>query len=162
MAITGYIIDKVDSKFLTFTYYQGLSNSVSAEYHDQGIHGRSEPHSVYVKTGPDTYQFNLTFAASDSEGDSRTAEDVWNDYLFLKSFQFPDYSSGKQGPVKPAHEVIIRIGNFFRKEGVIRDPSFDLNATTDTKGFPHQIKCTFTFRVIHKGAIDLYDVRNGL
>lgn len=160
--VTGYIIDKVDSKYITFKYYQGLSNSVSAEYNDQGIFGRSEPHSVYSKTGPDTFQFNLILTTGEEEGDTGTTDELWADYLFLKSFQFPDYGNLKDGPIKPPHNVIIRIGNFFRKEGEIRSPVFDLDSPTDSRGYPYIIKATFTFRVVHKIPVDINDIRNNL
>jgi len=160
--VKGYVIDRDDGTRIEFRYFQPLSEDVAAEYDEMPVRGRSEPHSFYSQTGPDTWQFSLKLMASVDQGDGGTPRKIYDDYLFLKSFQYPDYGPSFVGPVKPPRQAIITIGTFFRKKGQIRTPSFTFNAPYDENGFPHSIDCNFTFRVINDLPLSFSDVRRGI
>lgn len=160
--IIGKIIDKVDRNFISFVYYSGLGNSVEAQYTEENVRGRSEPHDFYQFTSADVYNLSIQLVASYMEGDNRTAKDVHKDYLFLKSFQFPDYGENNIGPVKKPHEVIIKIGNYFRGEGTIRTPRFNLDSIVDEDGYPYVVGCEFTFKIHRPQLADYLGIRGGL
>jgi len=160
--VTGYIISRLDGERMSFKYFRPLSEDVAAEYEDVGIRGRSEPFSFYAQTGPDMWAFELKLMASVDQNDGGNPRRAYDDYLFLKSFQFPDYGPGFAGPVKPPPQAIITVGSFFRKKGEIRQPRFTFNFPLDENGFPHSIDASFTFRVINDLPLDFRDVRRGL
>lgn len=164
--LIGYVID-YDTRdhgkavdYVTFEYFQDLDNSVAATYTDQDVHGRSEPHLFYGNTGPDTYNFEIKLVASVNEADGGTTKSIYDSYLFLKSFQFPDYGEGNYGPPLPPHQVIISIGKLFRKRGVIQSPSFTLHSPYDEDGYPHSITARFTFRVVNPTPLSYRNVRS--
>lgn len=157
--VVGRIIDKITRKSVEFKYFSGLGNSLSANYEEEdGIIGRSEPHTYYRSTGADTFNLTIQLSVGAEQKDNRTTKDVYDDYLFLKSFQFPDYGNNKAGPLKPPHEVILIIGNFLRKTGIIFSPTFKLDSVADENGYPHVIEVAFTFKVINKTPLDCNDI----
>lgn len=162
MLIDGFIQDREDlTKSIKFLYFQEITNNVNANYEETDIRGRSESHPFYLSTSADTYNLDIKLVASVDENDAGTTKKIHNDYLFLKSFQYPDYLTGDGGVFKPPRQVIIVIGSFFRKRGIIKEPSFVFRSPYDEKGFPHAIDCAFTFRAVHYPALGLEDIRRG-
>lgn len=162
MVVEGFVIDREDGTRLKFLYFDPISEDVSADFEEVPVRGRSEPHVFYSQTGPDSYSFNIHLHASVDEYDGGTPQRIHSQYLFLKSFQFPDYGPGYLGPIKPPHQVIILIGQFFRKKGIIKQPGFTFHPPYDTNGFPYHIECRFTFREINDTPRSYDDVRSGL
>lgn len=161
----GRLIDLVDRTQIEFRYLNAWSNEVAAQYEEGGVvRGRTEPNHFYSHTGSDTYSFTIQLAASSDEGDRRTADDVWSDYLFLKSTQYADYrppgSQLKIGPVKPPHLMLLIIGSV-RLKGTVRNPSFKLDGPVDENHHPYIIECSFTFVIENEEVPDLYDIREG-
>jgi len=159
--IDGFIIDRSTGDRIKFKYFDPLTENVRAEYDEAPVRGRSEPHLFYQQTGPDNYNFSLKLVASVDEVDGGTPQQIHQQYLFIKSFQFPDYGQGYLGPVRPPHHAIILIGRFFRKKGAIQDPSFTFSFPLDENGYPYQIECRWTFRVLNDRPLDYMDVRTG-
>jgi len=162
MVVQGYITDLIDGTSIRFLYFEPITENLDAQYDEPPVRGRSEPHLFYSQTGADHYSFNITFAASVDALDGGSTEMIYTQYLFLKSFQYPDYGLNNVGPVQPPHKVAITIGRFFRKKGVIIQPSFNFHPPYDTNGYPHRIECQFTFRVINDTPLSLSDVRRNL
>lgn len=164
--LEGQIIDRggageLGGDRIIFKYYQPITDSVEAEYDEVGVRGRSEPYVFYTQTGPNTYNFDIRLAASADEADEGSTRRLWSDYLFLKSFQYPDYGPGNVGPVSPPRQVIIRLGTTFRHRGVIKSPSFTLLEPYDELGYPYLIDCQFVFRVINDRPLSFRDIRSG-
>jgi hypothetical protein len=159
MSIKGRIIDKTTKKSMEFRYFSGLGNTIAANYEEEdGVIGRSEPHVFYKNTSADIFNLTIQISASSEEKDTRTAKDVWDDYLYMKSFQLPDYGSNRSGPVKPPHQVILIVGNgFFRKTGIIKTPTFKMDGVADENGYPHVIEISFVFQVISQTSSSLMD-----
>lgn len=162
MLVKGYIIDVTDTgKSISFDYFKPLNEDIAAEYEDASVRGRSEPHSFYAQTSADTFQFEIQLVASTNEGDSGSPKDIYDDYLFLKSFQYPDYGDNYTGPVRPPRLAKIVIGNFFRKKGQIRSPGFTFNMPLDEEGYSYVIDVRFSFRVVNDIPLDFRRVRQG-
>jgi len=143
-----------------FKYYEDIENSGYDPLYDESIvRGRSEPHLFYSHTGADKYNFTLKFAASVDEADGRNARQIWNEHLFIKSFSYPSYGIDRKGPMRPPRKVIIQIGSWFRKRGVIESPSASFSKTCDLEGYPLFIDERFTFRVINVIPLDMFDIR---
>jgi hypothetical protein len=159
--IYGHIIDLITQSAIQFQYLSGISNAVSAGYEPVPVPGRSEPHLFYTSTDSDNYPIKIQLSASSEEGDNRTAKDVWAEYNFIKSFQFPDY--GFSNYFKPPHMVRIIIGNYFKKNGIIKEPNFDWsNSPVDVDGYPYVMEASFNFIVVNKTPLSYSDIRAGL
>lgn len=160
--IEGNIVDFDHRElYIKFYYMSGLTNTVEARYEEVSVPGRSEPHVFYTDTTLDRYDVSIQLASSVSESDIRTAKNVWYEYEFLKSFQFPDYGGYlRGGPVKPPHRVILTIGNYFSMLGIIRSPVFDWkDSTVDLDGYPHIINCSFSFFAINDTPLGMAEIR---
>jgi hypothetical protein len=161
--LEGHIIDfesRGDS--IKFLYYGDIQNAVEPVYEESAVRGRSEEHIFYSHTGAETYNFEIRLAASVDERDGGTTRKIHDDYLFIKSFAYPDYGTGLKGPVKPPRKAIITIGTWFNKPGVIKSPNGTFVRPFDANGFPYIIDVTFTFRVVSPTPRDLFDIRAGL
>ena len=170
MPLIGTIVDLDEERgrkrghvtSMDFLYFGPITNNVAAEYSEEPVRGRSEPHPFYSGTGEDTYSFSIKLMASVDQGDGGTPLKAWNSYLYLKSFQFPDYGENNQGPIRPPRQCIISIGKLFRKRGIIKQPSFSFNPPYDADGYPHSIDCSFTFRVFNEVARSYTDILSRL
>ena len=161
--LVGKIIDYTkDSKTVEFLYYNDISDNYGAVYDEPDVRGRSEEHIFYQSTKANTYSFDIQLVASVNQADGGTPEKIYNDYLFIKSFQYPDYGLGYNGPILPPRKVLITIGKFFRKQGVITEPSGTFLKPYDENGYPYVIEVRFTLRVINPRPLDLNDIRRGL
>jgi hypothetical protein len=165
MPVEGHIIDPDatggEINRVKFLYYQDIENSIEATYDEVGVRGRSEPHPFYLETGPDIYTFDIKLVASVNESDDGSTSKIHNDYLFIKSFQYPDYGIAASGPIRPPRQAIITIGRWFNKKGIIKSPSFVFHAPYSSEGFPQSIDVRFTFRVTNTIPLDMTDIRTG-
>lgn len=168
--IEGYIIDYEFRKNLgaggrshiKFLYYDDIENSADAVYEEQVVRGRTEEHIFYSHTTRDTYRFSIQLAASVDQADDGNAKKTFNDWLFIKSLQYADYGPANRGPVKPPHRVIISIGRWFKKMGIIKTPAATFSKVCDENGYPLFITVRFEFGVINPKPLGLFDVRGGL
>jgi len=167
MAVEGHIIEypegyDTSGRSLKFLYFNEIEDLVAAQYDDAVVRGRSEPHLFFSHTSANTFAFSVQLAASVDESDNGDPKILWDDYLFFKSFQYPDYGDDDKGPIAPPKKAIITIGNWFRKVGVIRDPSGTFKPPYDSDGYPYHIDIRFTFRIINPVPLSMFDVRFGL
>lgn len=171
MPVEGFIIDRLGNRGITlrssnrtitdrvkFLYFQPISNEVNANYDEASVRGRSEPHPFYIDGSPDNYQFNIRFESSVDEADGGSAKKVEDAYLFVKSFQYPDYGDPPQGPVRPPRHCIITIGTWFRKRGIIKNFSAQWGNTYDPEGFPHRVDISFILRAFNPQALGWRDI----
>jgi len=161
MPVEGHIIDYVTKDSVKFLYFEDIDNNVGAVYDEVDVRGRSEGHMFYSHTGPDTYSLSIRLAASVDQYDKGDAKQLWSDYLFIKSFQFPDYGGDSMGPVLPPRKAIIQIGKWFKKVGAIVQPRGSFLSPYDEDGYPMVIDVQFTLRVINTTPLDLYQIRIG-
>jgi hypothetical protein len=160
--ILGYIIDRLTGESITFRHFEPLTeDGPAAQYDETGVRGRSEPHVFYTQTGEDTWSWDIKLVASVEQRDGGTARQNYQNYLFLKSFQYPDYGENNSGPLKPPPQAIIVFGRFYRKKGIIKNPSFTFSRTIDEDGFPMVIECRFSHRIVNDTPLSFRDVRNG-
>ena len=158
----GYIIDVEDTgKSVRFSYYENIGNSIEPVYDDVAVRGRSEEHIFYSHTSAETYSFSIRLAASVDEADGGTTKKIWEDWLFIKSFAYPDYGRAARGPTKSPRKPRITIGTWFKEEGVIRSPQATFVPPYDEQGFPHIIDVQFTFRVVSSKPRGYSDIRAG-
>ncbi len=171
MPVEGFIIDRTANRSVSrrssiratidrvkFLYFQPISNDYNANYDEAGARGRSEPHPFYIDGSPDNYPFNIRFEASVDEADSGNAKNVQDAYLFVKSFQFPDYGDPPQGPLRPPRHCIITIGNWFHKRGILKNFNAQWGNTYDKEGFPHRVDIQFTLRAFNPEAQGWRDI----
>jgi hypothetical protein len=146
---------------INLPYYEDIEESGGvATYEDQIVRGRSEEHIFYSNTSADLYNFTAKLVASVDQGDGRNAKTIWKEYLFLKSFQYPDYNYGK-GPVGSPRRALITIGKWFNYMGVIKDPGATFSRICDEDGYPLVIDIRFMFRVINTTPRDYRDILSG-
>lgn len=158
--VEGSIIDFEDpTKVLKFLYFDTITEDFGANYDPQSVRGRSEPHMFYSDSNSNTYSFTIKLVASVDEADQGTTNKLYEDYLFFKSFSYPDYGENNQGPVRPPHRVIMMIGNWFNEMGIIIQPRVTHSQVCDSKGFPLFLDVSFTFNVINKTPKSYLDVR---
>jgi len=162
----GYIIDQsqkcIGKRSIQFKYINGITNNVEARYEDISIPGRSEPIPQYDSTGYDIYPITIQLATAEEEGFRTTAEDTWSDYLFIKSFQYPEYGPTWRIARKPPHLALLSIGNKFLQVGQIRGVNGDWSESPiDENGRPHIIKVTFNFYVLHEEPLSYEQVKAG-
>lgn len=159
MPVEGAIIEYPTGKSIKFLYFSGISEPTEPQYEEATVRGRSEEHIFYSHTSANALPFAITLAASVDEKDNGTAKKIWADYLFIKSFGFPDYGEDNKGPVRPPKKAIITIGKWMRKLGVLRSINGEFQPPYDEDGFPMIIQVTFNLRVINATPLSLFDVR---
>ena len=159
MPVEGAIIEYPTGKSINFLYFGNISEAVEPQYEEATVRGRSEEHIFYSHTSAATLPFAITLAASVDEHDNGNAKKTWLDYLFIKSFGYPDYGVDNKGPVRPPKKAIITIGKWLRKLGVLRSINAEFQAPYDEDGLPMIIQVTFNLRVINAAPLSLYDVR---
>lgn len=167
--VEGYIIDYQLRDFseaavtgknaVKFLYYEDIEGGVDPVYEDQSVRGRSEEHVFYSHTGGEVDSFSLRLPASVDQSDNGSNLETWKQFLFIKSFAYPDYGVNNQGPVLPPRKAIITIGKWYRKVGVIRGLSQTYSKVCDSEGYPHLIDVRFQFRIINHRPLSLHDVR---
>jgi hypothetical protein len=162
--IIDYESDQFPSKlvgkyFVKIKFYEDIEGSVSPVYDEVSVRGRSEEHVFYSHTGGDNYNFNLRLAASAEQNDGSNAEEIYRDFLFIKSFNYPDYGINNQGPLLPPRKAIITIGRWFKKVGIIKDVNETFSKTCDENGYPLIIDVRFQFRVINLRPMSMRDIR---
>jgi hypothetical protein len=149
--VEGYIVDFEDTtQVVKFLYYEDITEDFGANYDAQSVRGRSEPHIFYSDSNPNTYTFQIKLAASVDEKDHRDAKQIYKEYLFIKSFSYPDYGIQGAGPVRPPHKVIVHIGDWFSEMGIIIQPHAVHSKVCDEDGFPLFIDVSFTFQVVNQ------------
>lgn len=166
--VKGSIIDyevrrrgyaNIGRSFIDFFYYEDIDGGVDPVYEEQVVRGRSEEHILYSHTGAESDSFAIKLPASVDESDNGSNEETWKQFLFIKSFVYPDYGEQGLGPILPPRKAIITIGSWYRKVGVIRGLSQTYSKVCDAKGYPHLIDVKFTFRVINLKPLSLRDIR---
>jgi hypothetical protein len=145
--------------FVKFLYYEDIEGGVDAVYEEQSVRGRSEEHVFYSHTSGVIDNFSIRLPASVDEKDSGNAEKSYKDFLFIKSFNYPDYGINRQGPVLPPRKAIITIGKFYKEVGIIKGLSYTFSRTCDFLGYPLVIDVRFAFRVINAKPQSLQDIR---
>jgi len=160
--LIGYVIDYESKESISFLYFDDIDGGPEPQYDEQPVRGRSEEHIFYSHTTAEAYNFRIHLHASVDESDRGTTRQNYKNYLFVKSFAYPDYGVDTKGPLLPPRKAIITIGEFFRKTGVIKAPTASFKRPFDENGYPHIIEVGFTFRVIHSRPLDLHDIRAGL
>lgn len=170
LGVEGHIIDydvrrdptrNIGRSEVKFLYYEDLETGFDPVYEDQSVRGRSEEHIFYSHTSGETYSLSIKLVSSVDEGDGKTAKDAFKDYLFIKSFAYPDYGAAFQGPTLPPRKALITIGKWFRQVGVIRSPAATFSKVCDEDGYPHTIDVRFQFRVINHRPLSMRDIRAG-
>jgi hypothetical protein len=160
IGVEGKLIDYEDiANHIVFLYYEDIDEGYDPVYEDQVVRGRSEEHSFYSHTSAESESFAIRLAASVNENDESDAKKIWNDYLFIKSFAYPDYGIGNLGPIKPPRKAIITIGRWLRKVGSIRSPSATFSKVCDEDGYPLIIDVKFQLRVINPSPRSFREVR---
>ena len=162
MPVTGYIIEYPTGKNISFEYFEDIEDNVEAQYDEGVVRGRSEEHAFYSHTTANTNSFQIRLVASVDESDNRDAKKIWNEYLFVKSFQYPDYGPSRKGPIAPPKKAIITIGSWYRNTGIIKGVQGTLQKPYDEEGYPMIIDVRFTFRIVRAVPASLFDIRAGL
>jgi hypothetical protein len=163
--LSGFIIDLNipgtgnPVKSVEFKYWGDLSTAVEPIYDEATVRGRSEEHLFYSHTQAENIPFQIRLATSVDEADGGTPQQIWDDWLFIKSFGYPGYGAGGRGPITPPRKARIVIGTWMKEDGVIKSPSAAFLKPYDENGFPHIIDVTFIFRVINRKPRDWADVR---
>jgi hypothetical protein len=167
--VEGYVIDyesdlfpsKLIGKYhVKFLYYEDVEGGVEPTYDSVMVRGRSEEHEFYSHTSAENYNFSIHLPASVEQADDSNAEKTYQDYLFIKSFAYPDYGINNQGPILPPRKAIITIGNYFKKVGLIKSPTWTFSRVCDPNGYPLFIDMRFAFRVINIRPMSLRDIRS--
>jgi len=168
VGVEGHIIDYdarrspsrgTEKDSVKFLYYEDIETSVDTVYEDQSVRGRSEEHVFYSHTSGESYSFSVRLPSSVNESDGSNAKKSYQDYLFIKSFAYPDYGPSFTGPTIPPRKAIITIGRWFKEVGIIKSPSATFSKVCDEDGYPHLIDVRFQFRVINSRALSFRDVR---
>jgi hypothetical protein len=169
MPVEGHIIDyevRRDASrqikgrsSIRFLYYEDIEANVEPVYEEQSVRGRSEEHVFYSHTSGEVNSFSIRLPASVDESDNRTPQQTWKEYLFIKSFAYPDYGESFKGPILPPRKAIITIGKWYRKVGVIKSPSATFSKVCDEDGYPLIIDVRFQFRIINSRPLSLRDIR---
>jgi hypothetical protein len=159
--LEGNILDLNDKRsFIRFWSFDPPTVAAEPQYEHQPVHGRHAPYRFYSSTGPETWEFHIHLRGSVEGGDKRSNEDPWKEHLFLKSLAYPDYGSGKKGPIKPPHAVLVTWGLSINLQGVIKTPRFTWVPPYDENGYPWGIDVTFTLEVDQQTTpFDYRDVR---
>lgn len=160
--IKGEIADLevAPSASISFYSFAPPTMSVDPQYDHQPVHGRWAPHRFYSATGPELWEFQIHLRGSVEGGDKRSNQDTWKEHLFLKSLAFPDYGSGKRGPTKPPHTVLVTWGLAIMLQGVVKNPRFIWVPPYDENGYPWGIDASFTLEVDQQTTpFDYRDVR---
>jgi hypothetical protein len=156
------IIDTVDGSQIQTRFFSVGPNNVNARYESVSVPGRSEPYKFYDATDFDMYSVNLQLVSLEEEGSIHTIDQVWNEYLWLKSFQYPQYGNTWLQARKPPRQIHLVIGSGYYKTGTIESPSFDWSESPlDERGKPHIIKVNFTLNVINSQPLSFEQVRAG-
>lgn len=167
--VEGYIIDyesdlfpsKLVGKYhVKFLYYDDIEGGVDPAYDDVTVRGRSEEHAFYSNTSAENYSLAIHLPASVDSADDGNAEKIYQDYLFIKSFAYPDYGINNQGPILPPRKAIVVIGNYFKKVGLIKSSSWTFSRVCDPNGYPLFIDMRLTLRVINIRPLSLRDIRS--
>lgn len=170
VGVEGHIIDydarrnpsrNIGRSSIKFLYYEDIETAVDTVYEDQSVKGRSEEHVFYSSTGGENYSFSIRLPSSVNESDDGNAKKSHQDYLFIKSFAYPDYGPSFKGPTLPPRKAIITIGRWFKEVGVIKSPSATFSKVCDQDGYPHITDVRFQFRVINSRALSFRDIRAG-
>lgn len=166
--VEGHIIDyevrrnpvlSTDRQSVKFLYYEDIEGGVDPVYEEQSVRGRSEEHVFYSHTSGENDSFSIKLPASVDEADTRDAFLNWQDFLFIKSFVYPDYGQGFRGPILPPRKAIITIGRWYRKVGVLKGFAYTFSKTCDERGYPLIIDIRFQFRVINARSLSFRDIR---
>lgn len=162
LGIVGAIIDYetrhrgLGRSSIQFLYFDAIDSGAEANYDEQMVRGRSEEHVFYSHTTGESDSFSIKLPASTQQGDEGDAKKTWQDFLFIKSFSYPDYDGGL---VLPPRKAIITIGQWYQKVGVIKGLAYTFSQVCDEDGYPHVIDVRFQFRVIHARALGMRDIR---
>jgi len=166
--VEGHIIDydvrrdpsrNIGRSSIRFLYYEDLDTGFDPVYEEQSVRGRSEEHLFYSHTSGETYSFAIRLVSSVDEADGRTAKRAFQDYLFIKSFAYPDHGPAFQGPTLPPRKALITIGKWFKEVGVVKGPGATFSKTCDEDGYPHVIDVKFQFRITNTRPLSLRDIR---
>lgn len=163
--LKGFIIDLNipgtgnPTKSIEFLYWSDLSTSVEPVYDEAVVRGRSEEHSFYSHTSAENMPFQIRLVASVDGSDGGTTKEIWDDWLFIKSFGFPGYGAGARGPITPPRKARIVIGTWFKEDGLIKSPSATFLRPYDAQGYPHIIDVTFLFRIVSRKPRSYIDIR---
>lgn len=167
--VEGYIIDYgvrkrglssySDRDHVRFLYYDDIEGGVDPVYEEQAPRGRSEEHVFYSHTSGQNDSFSIRLPASVNEGDTGDAKQTWRDFLFIKSFVYPDYGESGVGPIYPPRKAILRIGGWYRNVGVLKSFAYTFSKLCDADGYPLIIDVRFQFRVINAKPMSLRTIR---
>lgn len=170
VGVEGYIIDYgarvrgfnafgSGRDFVKFLYYEDIEGGVEPTYEETAVRGRSEEHIFYSHTSAQADSFAIRLPASVDDSDDGSNLKTWQDFLFIKSFVYPDYGEDNQGPIMPPRKAILQIGNWYRHVGVIKGFSYTFSKVCDARGYPHIIDVRFQFRIVNIRPLSLKDIR---
>ena len=114
---------------------ESIEDSVSAEYDDVSILGRSSPHKAYSGTSGRSISLDLQFIASVHVGDVRPGQNAYvlleNKLRFLRSLAYPSYTSSV---VRPPTRCLVSIGEWLKFECICSSVSITRNRPWDIEG----------------------------
>lgn len=157
----GYLIDMKNGGEFKF-YIPEFSESAGSQWSDISIRGRSVSVKTYESTNSRSVTISLDLYAGAGlyEREKGTKEDVvgilHKDLAFLKSLEYPDYSSAA---ILPPPTVHLILGSAFNLVGVVSNVSVEHKKPFDEQNRAMYASVSFTITQTEVNPPDLYDIR---
>ena len=141
-------------------HYEQINDSVSAEYADVTIRGRSQPFVHYVHTGTNKISFEGKLVAGADSLGLKSANAVWQDALMLKSWMYPSYVDGR---VKPPPLLQLDVGTTYQGvKGIIRSLDLTEERPWTLDHLPYVVTVNIEFEILYSTPVDRDHVREGM
>lgn len=160
----GYLIDMVNGGEFKF-YVPEFSERAGANYGTVNIRGRSVTIQDYTSTNSRSISIALelyagegVYKAKSGESGEDTVSRMHSDAFFLKSLEYPDYSSAV---VLPPPTVHLILGSAVNIAGIVSDVSIEHKKPLDSQNRAMYLKVSFTVTQTAINPPSIHDIRKG-
>ena len=156
----GYLIDLTHGGEFKFYLPDSFTEQAGVNWQDIDIIGRSVSVKAYNSTNSRSITIDLDLYASAGlyEDRSDPVGQLHKDLFFLKSLEYPDYSTAI---VRPPATVQLILGSAINLVGVVSSVSIQHMKPLDSQNRSMYVKATFTVIQISNNPPDYSDIRNG-
>lgn len=150
-------------KAVTLYHYEEVSDTVSAEYAETPIRGRSQPYIHYTGTGTNKITFTAKLTTGvDQYSLFQSTDDVIKAVNLIRSWVYPEYPL--DGPMEPPPTLALIAGELYRGvPGIIRTAGFIHQRPFNWYHIPMIVDVAIEFEVIYTKPVDRKHIReNGM
>lgn len=151
------------ARSVTLFHYEEVSDSVSAEYAETPIRGRSQPYIHYTGTGTNKITFTAKLTTGvDQYSLFQSTDDIIKAINLIRSWVYPEYPL--DGPMKPPPTLALIAGDLYRGvPGIIRTAGFTHQRPFNWYHIPMIVDVAIEFEVIYSRPVDRVHIRdNGM